>query len=137
MLGFISEYSWAFALIAIIFAGRLGWKLHEIYFLWIVTEHPERVQRALDLSLKTKALKKGEFKEFIKEQKEIAEKEEEEGPAVQLAVEQIGDVFYGYAKHVGTFISQGSSLEEVIERAQKRFPNRRFIGEIVLVKSTN
>jgi hypothetical protein len=46
--------------------------------------------------------------------------------STKVRAEVVGDVFYLYGLEDNEFISQGSSIEDAVKLAQKRFPNKNF-----------
>lgn len=63
-------------------------------------------------------------------EKELAQTQVEEGEAEAIDVERVGEQIFLYTKAAGEFIAQGASLEEAMERASKRFPDRVFKGHL-------
>jgi len=47
--------------------------------------------------------------------------------AIELSVKKYGEQFYLYFKESESYISQGSSIDEAMERAHKRYPGQYFI----------
>lgn len=64
----------------------------------------------------------------LKEYEDDLRKEQAEESAEEVKVERHADVYYLYTKVKDEFISQGSSLQDALEQARKRFPDRKFKG---------
>jgi hypothetical protein len=62
----------------------------------------------------------------ILEQVEGMEDLEEASAPDRIRLEMHGDVIYAYTDEDGTFIAQGSSLEELDSAVQARFPGKKF-----------
>jgi len=45
---------------------------------------------------------------------------------IELEFEQHNNVLYAYDKLTGQFVAQGSTEKELLEIAEKRFPNKQF-----------
>jgi hypothetical protein len=134
MLEFLAENQWIFITALAYISYKIGWKMHEAWFLYIIQEHPERIQAALDLTGKLKNLSDEEALDVLKN---IKDSRTAEADAVKLSIEKVGSEFYAYIKDAGTFVAQGASMEDVITRAQKRYPGKKFIGELAQSNSTN
>jgi len=93
----------------------LGWHTRGIVFLYNISEHPDKIIESLE---KIKKINDGE--------------EPDEGTKVgtEIKIERIGDVLYAFAKEDDEFIAQGPTLSDLLEQAQKRFPGRKFFGNI-------
>lgn len=54
----------------------------------------------------------------------------EDTTGTELSIERHGDVLYAFVKDTNQFIAQGNDLTSVLNEANKRYPNRRFFGNI-------
>jgi phosphoribosylaminoimidazole carboxylase (NCAIR synthetase) len=97
-----------------------GWHLKGIIILYKLSQDPEHMIQILN---KIKDLNNAESDEEIAH---IVQTNE----AVVLEIERVGNQLYAYSKDTHTFVAQGPSLKDLLESAQKRFPNREFIGNI-------
>lgn len=70
------------------------------------------------------------LKKLDEELAEEKSKESELEAHEEIRVERHGEQLFLYTKDKDEFISQGSSLEEALERAERRFPTRSFKGHI-------
>lgn len=72
------------------------------------------------------------FINILQKIKEINELEQLElkKEGTELSIERVGNTLYAYVKDTGQFIAQGPSLEELLNSAQDRFPDRKFFGKI-------
>lgn len=112
---------------AIYLAFKAGYWFHRYYFAWIISEHPELLEKLLEV-VKTGKMDPTEFTNVIKSKHDIKTESKEEG--TELVVERHGGMLYAFAKDTDQFIAQGSSLHILLEEAAKRFPGRKFFGEI-------
>jgi hypothetical protein len=108
---------------AIYLAFKAGVIWHRHYFAFLIAQHPEHLDRLLKLA------KEGKL-EAIQLSQVSEEVETQEDTGTELAIERVGDVLYAYAKETGQFIAQGASLTILLAEAEKRFPNRKFFGNI-------
>ena len=99
--------------IALLIAMRVGWKLHEMWFLYIIREEPEKLEAAI-------ALAKQALAEQDDGQEVLALK------VTELEIERVGSMMYAYDKLTGQFLAQGNTIKEVLDAYQKRFPNRKL-----------
>lgn len=96
--------------IVIFFAFYCGWKIRGVVMLANLSSNPERTIKLLE------GIKK------------INDEEELQKPSgkVEVTPEQVGAVWYAYAKENGQFLGQGTTLEEALKMASLRFPNKVF-----------
>ncbi len=67
----------------------------------------------------------------ILEEAEQSESDAEDAPE-RIRLERHGEVIYAFTVENDTFIAQGSTLEELDDAIQKRFPGKKF-----LIKESN
>jgi len=128
MFEWIDSNTWVLYTIVAMMAFRVGYWVHEKYFMWIMFHNPERIQHALKMMDKVKKLDDSVLARTDQTAEElIAELANEQ----ELVIERQADLLYAYDKATRAFIAQGASLEQVFEQASKRFPNIKFFGEIV------
>ena len=74
------------------------------------------------------------FINILQQIKKINEQEASEKTVDQngteLAIERHGDMMYAFVKDTNQFIAQGANLQAVLDEAKKRYPNRKFFGNI-------
>lgn len=110
---------------AIYLAFKLGVVWHRHYFAWIIANHPDQLDRLIQLA------KKGELDPNM-----LTSLPEDDVPAeirengTELEIERVNNVLYAYAMETGQFIAQGVDLKSVLESAHKRFPGKIFFGNI-------
>jgi hypothetical protein len=110
--------------IAIYAAFRAGVIWHRFYFAFIIEKYPEHLERLIKLA-KEDNLSPSDLTNVLKE-----EATEEAKDGTELAIERHGDMLYAFAKNTDQFIAQGSNLDILLAEASKRFPDRRFFGNI-------
>jgi hypothetical protein len=127
MFEWIDSNAWILYTIVAVMAFKIGYWVHEKYFLWIMFHYPERLHHALKMMDKVRKLDESVLADTSQTAEElIAELEN----AQELVIERQADLLYAYDKATRAFISQGASLEQVFEHARQRFPNIKFFGEI-------
>lgn len=127
MFEWIDSNTWVLYAIVAVMAFRIGYWAHEKYFLWIMFTHPERLEHALKMMEKVKNLDEAVLANTDQTAEElIADLENGQ----ELVIERQADLLYAYDKVTRAFIAQGTSLEQVFEHAAKRFPHKKFFGEI-------
>lgn len=107
---------WLIYLCIALVAMKFGWWLHEAFILYVIHEHPERMEKALAISKQARELT---FTE-IPETPDTLYLHVEEEPNGQL-----------YAYNMSNFVAQGSTIAEIHERAKLRYPNK-FISATLL-----
>jgi hypothetical protein len=60
------------------------------------------------------------------EEAEAVEEESADKPE-RMRLERHGEVIYAFTDETDTFIAQGSTLEELDDAIQKRFPGKKFL----------
>jgi hypothetical protein len=127
MFEWIDSNTWVLYTIVAIMAFKIGYRVHEKYFMWIMFHYPERLHHALKMMEKVKKLDDSVLARTDQTAEElIAELANEQ----ELVIERQADLLYAYDKATRAFIAQGATLEQVFEHAGKRFPNIKFFGEI-------
>ncbi len=66
----------------------------------------------------------------LREIEQLQREEAGEGSSETVRVESVHGQIYVYVAATDEFLAQGSTLEEVLDRISKRFPNRKFQGLI-------
>lgn len=102
-------------IIVAIVAMWVGWHVRGIVFMAIISEEPERM---IDI---------------LKQIKNINEKEHRGEPlteGTELEIERVGNMLYAYVKDTNQFVAQAPDLKSLLDEAHKRFPTRKFFGEI-------
>jgi hypothetical protein len=125
-------FEWILYIIIAVMAFKAGYWVHEKYFLWIMFHHPERLESALKMMDKVRDLDEHELANTDKSADEILA---DLSNAQELVIERQADLLYAYDKVTRAFIAQGASLEQVFEQASKRFPHKKFFGEIAQDKA--
>jgi hypothetical protein len=95
---------------------KFGWWLHEAFILYIIAEHPERLEKALEISKKAQDQTVNEVPETLE--------------TVYLHVEKESNGQL-YAYNMSTFVAQGATIGEIHERAKQRFPNKYISATLV------
>lgn len=79
-------------------------------------ENRKDIQRVLD-----------QFEQDLKDEQKLADVVSSAEP---LKVERVGEQIFLYTEENDEFISQGSSLQEALDKAKTRFPSRSFKGHL-------
>jgi N-acyl-D-aspartate/D-glutamate deacylase len=97
-------------IVVAVVACWIGWHARGILFLVNISENPDRVIKMLE------------------QIKRINEEEGVEMPnsVIEVLPEFVGAVCYAYAKEDGQFLGQGTTLDEALQMASARFPNKKF-----------
>jgi hypothetical protein len=116
---------WLIYLCIALVAMKFGWWLHEAFIIYVIHEHPERLELAVKLAKKAKEL---ELKpsDTVPETPDVLYLNVEKEPNGQL-----------YAYNMSTFVAQGSTIEEIHERAKLRFPRKWIVATLVDAVSPN
>lgn len=88
-----------------------GWQLRGAIMLANLATNPDKIIKML---------------EEIKKINEAEARGEEFQEGVEVEPEQVGNVWYAYAKDTGQFLAQGTSLDDAIKAACDRFPEKTF-----------
>jgi len=99
--------------IALGFAFWLGWHLRSIVMIANLATNPDKVIKMLE-----------KIKEINAAEADGKDASELEG--TEIAPEQVGNVWYAYAKDSGQFLGQGPTFEDALKMAAERFPNKKF-----------
>jgi hypothetical protein len=102
-----------FVLIIFIFGFALGWIRSANYLLNKIAENPDGI---------INVLKK------YKEESKLETLKVEESRSVK--VEKVGNQLYLYDEKTDDFLAQGSTLEEALEQIEKRFPGKKYHGNL-------
>lgn len=121
-----------YIIIAVV-AGRIGWSIHWAWVLYIIQEHPERMERACKLSRAATKLSEAQITN-VRDRLASAESADQQdvvinhisNDVVEIQIEQVGNQTYAYDKETGQFLAQGPTLDDAIKIATKRFPNKKF-----------
>jgi hypothetical protein len=121
-----------YIIIAVV-AGRIGWSLHWAWVLYIIQEHPERMERACKISRAATKLSTDQI-DVVRSRLAAAETTEQQDTVIEnisddvieLTIEQVGSQTYAYNKHTGQFLAQGPTLDDAMKIAAGRFPNKKF-----------
>lgn len=103
-----------FIVVGLLIIGFLiGWHLRAITILRNMVDKPD------------------EMINLLTQLKDLSEQEERLGQpittdTVELEFEKHNDIFYAFDKMTGQFIAQGSTEQELLDAAKKRFPNKEF-----------
>jgi hypothetical protein len=121
MFDWLFENQWIIYMVVAYIAFKLGWKAHEAYVLYIIHEHPERMELATKVSKAIKDMPDDQALSLVRRVRTY------QTDIVKLNIESADGVMYAY--NLGEFVAQGSSLEEILDKAKKRFPNTEFLAE--------
>jgi hypothetical protein len=101
----------AYIVIAVM-AAYVGWFARGVVMLSNLARDPDRVIKMLEQVKK------------INQEEELGNTKADGG--IEVQPEQVGNVWYAYAKESGQFLAQGSSLEDAVKAAADRFPEKTF-----------
>ena len=92
----------------------IGWHLRAITILKNLVDKPDEIIKLLN-----------QLKELQEQEDRIGETVTDD--LVELSFEIHSEVLYAFDRITGQFIAQGINEKELLETAQKRFPNKRFL----------
>lgn len=103
-----------FIIYATIFA--CGWIANHFMLKYNITENPEKMRELI---------------EEIKKIKDENDKQKfrDKDPDVLIRIEHYGTLTYLFDKSSDQFLGQGLTVEEALEKAEKRFPTTKFLIE--------
>ena len=103
-----------FIIYAMIFAA--GWIANHLMFKYSITENPEKMRELI---------------EELKQIKEDNDKQKfrDKDPDVIVRIEHYGTLTYLFDKTTDQFLGQGLTVDEALEKAEKRFPTTKFLVE--------
>lgn len=115
----MDEYSLWIILAALVVGGFVGWRLHEMLIINLITQHPEIMEEACAIA-----------------RKGMASDQEIETPAgdfirkigTELEIEHVNGVLYAYIKDDGQFVGQADTIDNLMSIAHERFPGNTFFG---------
>ena len=116
---------WLIYLCIALVSMKFGWWLHEAFIIYVISEHPERLEKAIALAKIAQDIKFGEAPS-PSETPDVLHLNVEKEPNGQL-----------YAYNMSTFVAQGSTIEEIHERAKLRFPGKDISARLVDAVSPN
>jgi len=121
MFEWLIENQWIIYMAVAYVAFRLGWKAHDAYIMYIIHEHPERMELAIKASRAIKNMPDDQALELIKTIRTY------QTDVVKLTIESANGILYAY--NLGEFVAQGNSMDEILRNAKQRFPNIEFLAE--------
>ena len=126
MLEWLSENTWVIYSVIIYVSFKLGYWMHEAYFLYLLQEYPERFEMAIRVVRKARV----DPKEALKLGLQLRTEHFGTTPEYeQLTMECMNNIWYAYSKS-GEFLAQGATMKDVFSVLNSRFPNRKFIGNL-------
>ena len=117
----IEEYFVWIILAAVVIGGIVGWRLHEMFIINLITQQPEVMEEACAIARKGMA----SAEEFTIE---TAAGERIKTTGTELEIEQVNGVLYAYMKENGRFVGQADTIENLMSIAHERFPGKTFFG---------
>lgn len=100
----------SFILIAI--GVAVGWTANSIMFKYNISDHPEKMIDMLNKLNQIKSINK-----------------KLQNPTVNVVIENHGTLWYAFLEDSHTFLGQGPSVEEVIEKITEKYPEYNFTIE--------
>ena len=128
MIEWLADNQWVVYIAVFYLAFKMGWAFHETWILYVIQEHPERIEKAAELSRKIKQLNELETDQLLEQIK--SGKTDHSSSAVEMTIERVGTMLYAYAKDSGQFLAQGPDLAAVLKNVELRYPGKKFFGEI-------
>ena len=116
---------WLIYLCVALVAMKFGWWLHEAFIIYVIHEHPDRIERAVKLARKAQELDL-KLTDTVPNTTNVLYLNVEKEPNGQL-----------YAYNMSTFVAQGATIEEIHARAKQRFPNKYISATLVDAVSPN
>ena len=136
VIQFLTDNIWITYLVLVFVAFRVGWSMHEVYFISILHRNPERFEMAIKLAKAVQTNDPAEQRELLKDIKElhgelhaeIMQELMEQAPeeAIQLDLEEVNGQVFAYNKSTGEFLAQGPSKYLAAVAVSTRFPNKKF-----------
>jgi hypothetical protein len=117
----MEEYMLLIILASLIVGGIVGWRLHEMFIINLITQQPEVMEEACQIARKGLA----SANEFAIE---TDDGEVIKTSGTELEIEQVNGVLYAYMKDTGRFVGQADTIENLMSIAHTRFPGKTFFG---------
>ena len=118
-------------LIAAIVGYMVGYWIRGIIVLYNLSRNPEAVIKMLE---QLKRINEAEGQEDL--DATLSKIKQAVPDGTELFIEQVNGQFYAYNKENNRFVAQGSTLDELLETAHKRFPDSKFFGTVEEDNST-
>jgi hypothetical protein len=120
LFNWISANTWILYLSTAIVAMRAGWKLHEFWMYYLISEHTEEIEELCEVAHKARTLEDNDIDPVRAHR--LAK------TGIEMSIEQVGNYLHAYSKDTGQFLAQGIDLDALLEECKKRFPNKSFFG---------
>jgi hypothetical protein len=136
VIQFLTDNIWITYLVLVFVAFKVGWSMHEVYFISILHRHPERFEMAIKLAKAVQTDDPTKQRELLKDIKELHEElhieimqelmEQTPEEAIQLDLEEVNGQVFAYNKSTGEFLAQGPNKDMAAMAASARFPDKKF-----------
>ena len=111
-----------------VIAFKAGWHMRSIMLIKGLSENPDHFIKLLEQVKQINA-------EYDRDLKLLDEGHDISAPSTELAIEQVNNMLYAYAKDTNQFVAQGTTMDALMDQAQAKFPGRRFFGTIAKTDS--
>jgi len=135
LVQFLTDNIWITYLVLVFVAFRVGWSMHEVYFISLLHRHPERFEMAIKLAQAVQTddpVRQRELLSSIKETHKdlhadiIKELNDLPQEAILLDLEHVNGQVFAYNNATGEFLAQGATKRLAAMAAGARFPNKKF-----------
>jgi hypothetical protein len=132
MIEWLLENLWLVYMSIGIVGVKIGWSLHEAWMIWLIREHPERMEMAINLSKRVNQMNEQQLDDLADQLKQARDAQDlvVKPAGTEMTIERVGNMLYAYAKDTGQFLAQGPNLDAVIKNTELRYPGQKFFGTI-------
>ena len=134
IIQFLTDNIWVTYLVLVFVAFRVGWSMHEVYFISMLHRHPERFEMAI------KVAKAVQSDDPIQQRELLADLQDEhkelhaeiistligDEDAIPLELEEVNGQVFAYNKLTGEFLAQAATKHLAALGAAARFPDKKF-----------
>jgi hypothetical protein len=134
IIQFLTDNIWITYLVLVFVAFRVGWSMHEVYFISMLHRHPERFEMAI------KVAKAVQSDDPVQQRELLADLENEhkelhaeiintligDDDAIPLELEEVNGQVFAYNKLTGEFLAQATTKRLAALGASARFPGKKF-----------
>lgn len=134
IIQFLTDNIWVTYLVLVFVAFRVGWSMHEVYFISMLHRHPERFEMAIKVAKAVQTddptLQRELLADLQNEHKElhaeIISTLISDDDAIPLELEEVNGQVFAYNKLTGEFLAQAATKHLAALGAAARFPDKKF-----------
>lgn len=134
IIQFLADNIWITYLVLVFVAFRVGWSMHEVYFISMLHKHPERFEMAIKVAKAVQtgdpALQRELLADLQNEHKELHAEIIStligDDDAIPLELEEVNGQVFAYNKLTGEFLAQAATKHLAALGAASRFPDKKF-----------